>query len=243
MNSIDDLSPTFRFKQFVLTDRHCGMKIGTDGVLIGSWATLGVTNGTVADVGAGCGLISLMMAQRFPDTTINAIEIEQGAVADIRHNVTSSKWADRIKIFEGDFQSFDSKVDLIVSNPPFFNNGESSPDGSRALARHSNDLSPLSLIKFASDHLNESGRLAMIFPVEQLQSVEYCAVVNRLEIARICIVANSPSKQPRRTMIELIKTTEPCPTVREYMTIRNSDNSYSTEYINLTKDFYLNIDK
>ncbi len=240
MNSENEYQPTFRFKQFAVSDRHCGMKIGTDGVLLGAWAKLPVENGVIADVGAGSGLISLMMAQRYNATNrIYALEIELGALDDLKMNISQSPWTERIEAIGGDFRDFERKVDLIVSNPPFFSNGEHSPESARALARHGEGLSPISLIDFASKHLNSDGRLSMIFPCELLPEVEMRSVLKRLEFRRICHVTTCYGKAPSRILAELSPTAGAIE--RSELSIYTPERKFSPEYIELTKDFYLNI--
>ncbi len=237
MNKVD---PTFRFKQFAVSDRRCGMKIGTDGVLLGAWARMYRIDGDVVDVGAGCGLISLMLAQRYAYAQrICALEIDAGAYADLWANVAASPWSDRIECVEGDFRKFTGMADLIVSNPPFFATGHHSPDFSRALARHGGlGLSPITLIGFAKEHLAPEGRLAMIFPSEMLSDVEMEAALQRMELSRVCRVTTCHGKAPSRILAELSSTA----TTIEYseLAIYDVDRRFTAEYVALTNEFYLN---
>ena len=242
MNCANGINPTFRFKRFALSDRRCGMKIGTDGVLLGSWAELSQPTGLVADVGAGCGLISLMIAQRYAlSERIYALEIEDGAFEDLQANVAASPWNERITAIKGDFRNFESVADLIVSNPPFFVTGHHSPLQSRAMARHGTNcgLSPISLIAFAATRLKPKGRLAMIFPPELLHDVEMEAALQRLEFSRLCEVITCHGKAPSRIMAELSPTASKIE--RSRLVIRNADNRFSPEYIALSDQFYIDI--
>ncbi len=232
MNTFD---PTFTFKQFAVSDRRCGMKVGTDGVLIGAWA--GIPNDCVApkilDVGTGCGLIALMMAQRFNKAMITAVEIDSEAAKDAAENIAQSRWADRINLINADFHETEGRYDLIVSNPPFFVNGESAPDASRALARHADSLSPISLIEWGASHLTEKGLLAFIAPWELSQDISVKVAFSRLNLCRRVDVATSERRGVTRTLWELAARIpdlrEPCDT----LTVNSS------EYAELTKDFYL----
>lgn len=223
---------TFRFKQFALTDRRCGMKIGTDGVLAGALATLLRPDGRVADVGAGCGVIALMIAQRYPDATVDAVEIDPGAACDLRVNVANSPWAGRINVVEGDFNAIHGTFDLIVSNPPYYNNGDVAPDASRALARHAASLSPLSLVDFAVSRLAPGGVLAMIVPADAAADVEEAAVFARLSLARRVDVATSRRRGVTRTFIEF--SADPYASPQSATLSTDSE-----EYRALTRDFYL----
>src|SRR6056297_3070564 len=112
----------FHFKQFSVHQDRCAMKVGTDGVLLGAWAGTNIQPRKILDVGTGTGLIALMMAQRFPDATIQGLEIEPEAAEQAQENVTRSPFAERVKIEHGDFFNWDTReqYDLIVSNPPFY---------------------------------------------------------------------------------------------------------------------------
>lgn len=230
----------FRFKQFALTHQRCAMKIGTDGVLLGAWAELPEANGTVADVGAGCGLIALMLAQRYTQASITAVELDPDAAQDMRANVAASPWSERVAAIESDFTALQGCYDLIVSNPPFFITGERSPMSARAAARHvDHGLSPLTLPAFAAEHLRPGGRLAMIFPAEQLPEVEFQAAMHRLNPLRITQVASAATRSPMRVLAEFSPIEAPC--VRSRIDIHTADGGYTPDYVLLTKDFYLHL--
>lgn len=231
---------TFRFKQFAVTDRRCGMKVGTDAVLIGalaigeSTADVNMDFGTikVADIGAGCGIIALMIAQRFPMFVIDAIEIDSGAVADMRINVSDSPWSDRINVIEGDFNELSGSYDYIISNPPYFCNGEVAPETNRAIARHAGSLSPASLVEFASGHLSPSGSLSMIVPSEAVGDIIAVASFKKLEISRQIDIATSPRRDVTRSFLEFVRIPSAKP-------LRKRLNLNGDEYRTLTRDYYL----
>ncbi|WP_301709234.1 tRNA1(Val) (adenine(37)-N6)-methyltransferase, partial [uncultured Duncaniella sp.] len=129
----------FRFKQFTVDDSRCGMKIGTDGVLLGSWAHADGA-GCIIDAGTGSGLIALMMAQRYPKTHVTGIDIDEPATLDAMHNVSLSPWSGRIDIINTDLLNWSPGNHIpeiehpicIVSNPPFFTEALHSPDAARS---------------------------------------------------------------------------------------------------------------
>ena len=125
----------FAFKKFVIHQDHCAMKVGTDGVLLGSWANGGKR---ILDIGTGTGLIALMMAQRYTDATIDAVEIDHDAALQAYENVSNTEFANRIKIVETAIQhhSAQDKYNAIVSNPPFFIDSLLNPNAQRSTARH-----------------------------------------------------------------------------------------------------------
>lgn len=235
------LTPTFSFRQFALTDRRCGMKIGTDGVLLGAWAGDGMRPRTVFDIGAGCGLIGLMACQRFAEAEVYFVENDSNAVKDLEYNINASSWASRCRVVAADFASAPlGRADLIVCNPPFFLTGEKAPDQSRAAARHAAALSPLSAVEFASAHLTPEGRVALIFPAEMLPAVEECAAFARLSPVSICSVATAEGKRPARVMAEFTFASAPCR--RSELTVRDRSGRPTAAYAALTRDFYLHID-
>lgn len=224
---------SFRFKQFAVTDRRSGMKVGTDGVLAGALAFLDKPDGKVIDIGAGCGVIALMIAQRYPQSTVEAVEIDSGAAADLRENVAASPWTDRIRIIEDDYSRLEGTYDLIVSNPPYYNNGDISPDVARAMARHARSLSPIGLVDFASRCLSHLGRLSMIIPVEMAERVGEAAAFARLALSRRIDVSTSVRRGITRSFLEFSKDSRVIPVISRL-------DTNSAEYRELTREFYLN---
>lgn len=224
--------PTFRFKRFGIDDRRCGLKVGTDGVLLGAWASCGRADGHILDVGAGSGLIGLMLAQRYPGASVTAVEIDAGSYADLCLNVAASPWAGSFTTMEGDFRSVDGLYDLLVCNPPFFTNGEQAPQASRALARHASELSPLSLLHFAAAHMARGGRTAMIAPVELNNDIALEAALAGLHPCRMADVATSARRGITRRLWEF--TALPCPTPEPQTITVGSEH-----FKNLTSEFYL----
>lgn len=231
---------SFIFKKFLIDDTRCGMKVGTDGVVLGAWASCS-RGAHVVDVGAGSGLIAIMMAQRGAGT-VEALEIDRAACEDCRSNVNSSPWRDRINVSECSFLNYNSpeNIDLIVSNPPFFADGEHAQDVERALARHEGDLNYSTLIDFATVALNTSGRLAFIYPYGREDEIIFKAEMSRLKLRRICHLRQNKSRPWIRTLFEFCRIDGPID--RSELTIRNSGNkSYTAEFAYLCRDFYLEL--
>lgn len=214
------------------------MKPGTDGVLLGAWATP-FQSEKVLDVGTGTGLIALMMAQRFENAEITGVDIDNEAVKESAQNFRNSPWSDRLNSMEQDFREmqFLSDYDLIVSNPPFFRNGVASPSQQRTFARHEASLPLNILLKQAYEALSPSGVLAIITPADYEEDVIYQAALMKLFPTRICKVISVEGKSPKRIMWEFSKRDEG--THQETLIIRDSKNRFTKEYIDLTKDFYL----
>ena len=231
----------FQFKQFTIHQQRSAMKVGTDGVLIGAWASVRVNDRTILDIGTGTGLIALMLAQRNPEAEVVAVEIDSESAAQARDNVAASPWSDRVIVEECAVQDFvsDLKFDLIVSNPPYFVDSQKCPDGSRNTARHTDTLSFSELMKAAERLLAPDGRFAVIVPAESAMSV---IAAGNMHLVRRCDVRTKPSAQPKRVMLEFSPRFEGA-ALREELTIGDGTNGgYSPEYVALTRDFYLKFD-
>ena len=231
----------FQFKQFGINDNNCAMKIGTDGVLLGAWADISNSK-NVLDIGAGSGLISLMIAQRC-NANVLGIEIDTLAATEATENVNQSPWNNRIQIINEDFVKWAanndriSKFDHIISNPPFFKSGPSAPIMTRAIARHDCSLGYEQLLKLSSPLLNDDGRISIISPYDRKDDIIfYCDIIN-LHISRMTIVYSKTNGNPVRILWEICKKKRPL--TQSNISIRDNNNEYSVEYINLTKDFYL----
>lgn len=230
----------FRFKQFSLLNDRTAMKVGTDGVLLGAWCDVAGAQ-RVLDVGTGCGLIALMIAQRNLDAAITAIDIDYDAVDEAKINIANSPWSNRVEVQCADFNEFAAQepFDLIVSNPPFFTENVMAPDESRNKARHSVTLTMEQLIINAKSILADDGSLALISPVEQEMSIRRCLVKSSMSIKRFARMVPVEGGAPKRLLWELVKhPTEP---QEEQITIKLADASFSRQYIDLTREFYLNM--
>lgn len=223
----------FRFKQFCVRHDRCGMKVGTDGVLLGAWAGVGGAE-TALDIGTGTGLIALMLAQRNAGVRVLGIDIDGDAVAQATENVAESPWPDRIDIWQADFCQDclqGVQFDLIVSNPPFFQEDTACPDFRRDQARRSSSLPMPILIGKAAELLSERGRLSLIVPATAHAEVIGEAAANRLYLCRRTDIKTTPRKLPRRTLLEFSRSMVSC----EHSVLALNSEAYQV----LTGDFYL----
>ncbi len=230
----------FQFRQFHILDSNSAMKVGTDAVLLGSWADVSGVR-SVLDVGAGSAILSLMIAQRTEpvETTVTAVEIDSGACIDAAENISKSIWNKRIELVRSGFSSVAGYWDLIISNPPFFSSQIKSPSESRARARHAGDLNYLTLISYASRHLNTDGSLAMISDLSCSETeIIFCAEINRLKVRRLCRVFDHEGGEHIRTLWQFRKTDGPIE--KSNIAVRTATNDrWSEEYKKLTCNFYL----
>jgi len=150
----------FRFRQFEIWQEHAAMKVGTDGVLIAVWSGLLLDPShirSVLDIGTGTGMTAIVLAQRFPQAQLVALEIEDAAILDAQRNIDACPFHQRIQLVHSAIQQWetDRKFDLIVSNPPFFEDALLNPDLSRQLARHAVTLKMDELFFHANRLSNE----------------------------------------------------------------------------------------
>ncbi len=229
----------FQFKQFRIEQERSAMKVGIDGVLLGSWTDVSEAK-TILDVGAGTGLIALMLAQR-SSAKITALEIEQNAASEARENAASSPWKDRIEVLHTSFQEFtqttSEQYDLIVSNPPFFSNAIKAASNERTLARHNDSLSFEDLILNSLGLLHENGSLAVITPADAFDILNDQARINRLFLKRLTRIHPKPSKMANRLLVQWTKKEQDAE-IKE-INIYQNDGSFSEDFIELTRDFYL----
>lgn len=240
----DDMSKKisqFRFKQFAVWHHRSALKVGVDGVLVGAWTDVGEA-GTILDVGTGCGLIALMMAQRKPDAGVWGIDIDQPSILEATENVRISPWSDRVLILQTSFSDLNSKFDLIVSNPPFFDSGISDPNTPRERARHQASLSPTTLLSGSISLLNPGGSLAMIVPADLAPELETYASSLGYTLSRKCLVRGTPTAPVKRALLQWILN-NPQLAIRnpqiENLTLESAPGIPTPEYRDLCQPFYL----
>ena len=213
------------------------MKVGTDSMLLGS-LTCAEDPLKILDIGAGTGVLALMMAQKFPNAAITAVELDEFAAMDCERNFAQSSWSDRLTLVKTDLFQFDpsEKFDLIISNPPFFENSLKNPGKSKALARHTDSLPLDKLIEKVSSLLSERGVFWVILPWDNAEKIIQLATHSGLYLGSRIDIEGKPAS-PVRIVIELkfgvpeeMKTSRIC--------IRNSEGLYTEEYRALTRDFH-----
>lgn len=229
---------TFRFKQFSVLNDRTAMKVGTDGVLLGAWCPVeGIHR--VLDVGTGCGVIALMVAQRNSEAVITGIDIDEGAIEEAGLNFANSPWGERLTATLADFNDLKGcdRFDLIVSNPPYFTDSLLPPDASRTLARHTCSLTYRQLIVGATRLLTSEGSLALISPTDAESDIIDAATFASLPVRTKNRVIPVEGATPKRTLWLLSRRDTPY--TENTLTIAHPDGSFTKEYIDLTKDFYL----
>jgi tRNA1Val (adenine37-N6)-methyltransferase len=231
----------FQFKQFTIHQDKTAMKIGTDGVLLGAWVKIFEDSNSILDIGTGTGLIALQMAQRSNCQLIDALEIEPHAFEQSVLNFENSDWGDRLYSYHSSLEEYANELeetyDLIISNPPFFNNSYKELIQKRALARHTESLSFKDLLGYTSMLLSKSGTCAFIIPFMEEEYFLELAAKNNLFPMRITRVKGNIKTNFKRTLLQLSHT-KSAPKIDE-LTIEIERHIYTQEYKNLVDEFYL----
>jgi len=232
----------FQFKQFTVFHDRCAMKVGTDGVLLGAWASVNKP-GRILDVGTGSGLIALMLAQR-SNALIDALEIDPESAAQAMENVKRSPWYNRISVVNDSFQNLyhtGLKYDMIISNPPYFSRSLEAPEPKRKMARHNSSLDAETLAQGVSRLLTPEGAFHIIIPSEAFTSLSSIMKKHSLMIFRQTNVFSLPGSKCIRVLAEFRNSDKkPEVKVTDLIIETGVRHSYSDEYKELTKEFYLN---
>lgn len=236
-------NPYFAFKQFVVYHNRCAMKVGTDGVLLGAWTDVALTE-SILDVGTGSGLIALMLAQRNRDARVLAIDTDAGAIEQARENFTRSPFPNRLMVRHISFQNLANQTQIgfnhIVSNPPYFIDSLKSPNTSRSLARHADSLSLHNLIQLSRGLVSDDGKLSLILPYNQKADAEKMAIECGWHVSRSLSVFPLPDSNPKRVLLEF-SANDVSEVVDQHLTIELARHQYSSEFKSLVKDFYLHL--
>lgn len=232
----------FRFKKFSVKQDKCSMKIGTDGVLLGAWASIADEPGNILDIGTGTGLIALMLAQRCETEQIDAVELEPEAFEQAVDNFENSPWADRLYCYHTSLQEFagetDETYDLIISNPPFFLPNPQA-DKKRSIARHHGHLSHEELIRCSAKLLSKNGSCAFILPYQEEQQVLRYGKQYDLFPVRITRVRGHAESPVKRSLIELRFGEQVCN--EDELILETERNTYAPAFREMVRDFYLKL--
>jgi tRNA1Val (adenine37-N6)-methyltransferase len=230
----------FQFQQFRVEQDRCAMKISTDAVLLGS---LVQSDGPkqILDIGTGTGVIALMLAQRFPEAQITALELDPEAASQARENCEQSPFSERSTVLQGRFQDFQSgeRFDLLVSNPPFFPDHLPASDPKRQQALHTDSLSFEDLLHKASQLLAPSGSFWVILPPRQMQDfIQFGATHGLFPGTRVGI-RDTAAKPIHREVVCFNFSESLTPALPEELLLKNEDGSYSERYRQLISGFLL----
>jgi tRNA1Val (adenine37-N6)-methyltransferase len=199
---------------------------------------------SVLDIGTGTGLLGLMFAQARQNALIDAIEIDKDAFEQATENIAASPWADRIKIFHSDAREFDfpKQYDVIISNPPFYENELKSDNNKKNLAHHNDGLRLPELLPIIKKNLSPDGIFFLLLPFKRNEEIRKLFIENDLAIRELTFVRQSSQHDFFRMMISgKIKTGEVVETNIDEIAIKDEKDEYTSDFILLLKDYYLNL--
>lgn len=231
----------FQFKQFSIRDENSAMKVGTDAVLLGAWVNPETSN-SILDIGTGTGIIALMMAQK-STAKIDAIDIDVDSIQEAAINFHNSPWVDNLQAIHTSLSDYvkrtGMKYDLLLSNPPFFNNSLKSPSDRKNLSKHTSTLTHEYLLLGVRNLISPAGKFAVIIPFNQMDSFSDYALMVGLYCSNKLTIYPTPIKPANRIMM-LFSLKKENQIINEELTIREASGKFSDTYKALTKDFYLN---
>ena len=226
---------------------HTAMKVCTDACLFGAWAAADAQMQSakkILDIGSGTGLLSLMLAQQSA-AHITAIEIEAGAFQQTKANFESSPWKERLNAIHSSIQAYASNnkqplFDCIITNPPFYEGDLTSPDSTKNLAAHSTALPWDELVKSVANLLQENGAWYVLVPTLRAYTMQKLASTYGLQLSEECLMYNDAKHLPIRAMLKFVKQKDVA-IQRNKIVIKNTDQSYTAEFSNYLKDYYLHL--
>ena len=253
-------NPFFQCKEFIVHQQHTSMKVCTDACLFGAWVAKQPsleTAHSIVDIGTGTGLLSLILAQvtHKNNTKITAVEIESQAATEASSNFNLSKWSERLMLVNDSIQNYTAnfiatekeknRFDIIITNPPFYEGDLKSPNANKNKAAHSTELSWTSLVENSSSLLKEEGHFFVLAPTLRAYTMQKLAEASHLYLREEVLVYNDAKHLPFRSFLHFQKnsnTQDKGNTVfRNNIVIKNADNTYSTAFTELLKDYYLHL--
>ncbi|WLI75963.1 tRNA1(Val) (adenine(37)-N6)-methyltransferase [Kosakonia sp. H02] len=231
----------FTFKECFIAHDRCAMKVGTDGIMLGAWSP--VSNARHAlDIGTGSGLLALMLAQRTPSTVIiDAVELDEQAAGQAQENVQASPWANRIAVNCADIREWSqqktARYDLIVSNPPYFDEGVKCATPERERARYTTTLDHQTLLEIAATLITEEGFFCVVLPIEAGDLFTAKALDLGWHLRLRTDVAETEGRLPHRVLLAF--SPRQGEVFADRLVIRGPDQRYSDSFTALTQAFYL----
>ncbi|MDX1904430.1 MAG: methyltransferase [Thermonemataceae bacterium] len=229
----------FQFKKFRIEQKNTSMKVSTEACILGAYAKQEPNPKYILDIGTGTGLLSLMLAQRYPQSFISAVEIEESAYQEAVFNFQSSPFHHQIKGYHLAMQKFSSsqQFDLIISNPPFYQNSLLANSSNRNIALHQQTLNFEDLVNIVHTFLNENGSFWLILPTYEMKLFTEMAQKQNLHICQNLKIFNQIDKPVFREIRCFQKKEKK--EIQDKLIIRNRDNIYTDSFQKLLQDFYL----
>ncbi|MGG9971796.1 tRNA1(Val) (adenine(37)-N6)-methyltransferase [Ferruginibacter sp. SUN002] len=230
----------FQFKQFTIHQDRCAMKVCTDSCLFGAYVASNFQQSTsnILDIGTGTGLLTLMLAQK-TDAAIDAVEIDTNAYQQAGENFATTPWKESLQIFNDDITMFvaDKKYDLIISNPPFFEDDLRSANAEKNAAKHDTGLTLNKLIETIDRNLSPDGKSAVILPFSRSEDFNQLLQANNFFIEEKVLVRQTPKHDYFRTFFVFGRNK--ISMIEKTIIIKDGNNNYTNEFKELLKDYYL----
>lgn len=238
-------NPYFQFNQFIVYHDRCAMKVTTDACLFGSWCAEEIKNDgrgsgrkTLLEIGAGSGLLSLMIAQK-NNCFVDAVEIDADASQQATQNIQASPWKEQIVLHHHDVLKFpfSKSYDIIVSNPPFYEQELASGNKQKDTAHHGEGLKLSELALLIKQRLSPGGTFYLLLPYKRKTEAEQLLEKQNLFVNKKMIVSQTTAHAPFRLMIKggHLKATEE----EIKLAITDGSKQYTKEFVELLKDYYL----
>jgi len=233
----------FKFKQFTVHQEHCAMKVCTDACIQGAFTAQHLVDNqimvpAILDIGAGTGLLSLMLAQR-TSAAITAVELDAGAAQQATENFAASPWANRLTLTREDIRKLDgeAKYDFIITNPPFYEAALKSGHAQKDQAMHATNLSYKELIAAVGRQLTPSGRVSVLLPYAVFETFRELAAVAGYHLQEVLYVRQSVNHGFFRT-IGIFAAKKVNPIIQE-LSIYDDSNVYTSAFAALLQPYYL----
>ena len=239
-------NPYFQFKQFTIYQDRCALKVSTDSCVFGAWVAKKLAHyehhiGTALDIGAGSGLLMLMLAQQFPGS-IHGVEIDKASYEQATENIAASPWYHRLQLFHNDIKLFSIpyRYDLIISNPPFFEGDLKSANSRYNFAKHDEALTLKDLLEVAERNLSPKGMFAVLLPYQRADWFEEMAASHELYVQEKLLMRQT-LQHPHFRAILLLNRKNGLPQKKEELSIRLNATVYTPGYVALLKEYYLHL--
>ena len=234
-------NPYFQFKQFMIRQDQCAMKVCTDACILGAWfANKTPPWSQVLDIGSGTGLLMLMMAQKHKGE-IRGIELDLDAYRQLKDNIGQSPWRQMLKVFPGDVRSFSfpGKFDFIITNPPFYEGDLAASSDAANLAKHSKELTLAELLAVIDANLTGEGSFGILLPYHRSAWFEeQAASAYGFSLREKLLVRQTPRHDFFRSVLYFSRRPERFVPTSE-LTIQSSEGNYTEDFTDLMRDYYL----
>lgn len=233
----------FQFKQFLIRQDACAMKVTTDACIQGAWTPIKPDAAQILDIGTGTGLLSLMLAQRNANIHIDAVEYDAAAAQEAAENIAASPWANRITVTHNDIRAHETNrlYDMIICNPPFFANSLLSDVHTRNIARHNISLTRYELLQAVIKHLAEDGSFSLLLPLSEYQQWQPLIKKMGLWEQQTLHIKHRPEAAVKRVVSIITKHKNTPKANEQILTIQDNDGRYTAAFTALMADFYLNL--